>query len=432
MDTVEIKVEEGILEGEKKGECLIFRGVPYAEPPVNENRFRGPLHKKPWKGVRKAVSFASKCPQADMSKDPFYGKEFYQDPRFPQPSSSEDCLYLNIWAPAKPGKYPVAFWIHGGAFDHGSGSEMEFDGEQYAAAGVILVTINYRVGVFGFYAEEALRKENPNRSTGNYGIQDQIAALQWVYRNIHYFNGDESRITVMGQSAGGISVQTLITSPLSSGLISQAIIQSGGGAGTPVVGTRTLKQAMAVGDRVRKLCKVSNVSELRKVPAEDLVKILPELYKGENGLVFAPTLDDYILKESLSDAVINGHIADIPVMIGVTGNDITVEKGQSWRKSILFEGVEKFAEARNATSKQPVYVYAFTKKPAGDEAGAFHSSELWYMFGTLSRSWRPKERRDYSISYTMIENWTDFIKSGNPDRLWHPYTDEEKFIRQFM
>lgn len=432
MDTVEIKVEEGMLRGEKKGECMIFRGVPYAEPPVNENRFRGPLHKKPWKGVREATAFSAKCPQADMSKDAFWGKEFYGDPNYPLPEDSEDCLYLNIWAPSKPGKYPVAFWVHGGAFDHGFGSEMAFDGEQYAAAGVILVTINYRVGVFGFYADESLRKENPNRSTGNYGIQDQIAALQWVFRNIHNFGGDESRITVMGQSAGAISVQTLISSPISSGLISKAIIQSGGGVDTPIVHTRTMKEAIATGDEIRKLCKVKSVAELRKVPAEKLISILPDLYKDRQGLTFGPTVDDYILKSDLSSAVKNGTIANIPVMIGMTGNDITVEEGQSWRKSLIFEGIEKFAQQRIAKSDKPVYVYSFTKRLAGDEAGAFHSSELWYMFGTLYRSWRPKERRDYSISYTMIEDWTDFIKNANPDRLWHPYTDDEKFIRQFM
>ena len=236
----------------------------------------------------------------------------------------------------------------------------------------------------------------------------------------------------MGQSAGAISVQTLISSPISSGLISKAIIQSGGGVDTPIVHTRTMKEAIATGDEIRKLCKVKSVAELRKVPAEKLVSILPDLYKDRQGLTFGPTVDDYILKSDLSSAVKNGTIANIPVMIGMTGNDITVEEGQSWRKSLIFEGIEKFAQQRIAKSDKPVYVYSFTKRLAGDEAGAFHSSELWYMFGTLYRSWRPKERRDYSISYTMIEDWTDFIKNANPDRLWHPYTDDEKFIRQFM
>lgn len=431
METVNIKVEEGILQGEKKGECLIFRGVPYAEPPIRENRFRAPVPKKPWEGVREALKFEKQCPQVDMSKDTFWGKEFYGDPKYPLPECSEDCLYLNVWAPAKPGKYPVAFWVHGGAFDHGFSSEMEFDGEQYAASGVILVTIQYRVGVFGFYADETLKKENPNHTTGNYGILDQIAALQWVYRNICAFGGDENRITVMGQSAGAISVQTLISSPVSSGLVHNAILHSGAGVGTPLVQTRTMKEALATGDQIRKLCNVKSVSELRRVPAEKLVEILPALYENREGLVFGPVVDQYVLKESLSDALEHGHVSDVPMMIGVTGDDLSVENG-TWRKSMIFEGTENFALARNAHSRQPVYVYAFTKKLPGDDAGSFHSSDLWYVFGTLSRCWRPMERRDYSISYTMIRNWTDFIKTGNPGKEWRPYTASGRFVRQFM
>lgn len=431
MDTVEIRVEEGILRGEKKRECLIFKGVPYAEPPVNENRFRAPVAKKHWDGVKDALQFPPMCPQMDMSKDPFWGKEFYGDPKYPLPKQSEDCLYLNIWAPARPGRYPVAFWIHGGAFDHGFGSEMEFDGEQFAASGVIFVAVQYRVGVFGFYADEALRKENPNRSTGNYGIMDQIAALQWVYRNIRSFGGDESRITVMGQSAGAISVQTLLASPLSSGLIHSAIMHSAAGIDTDLIHTRTMKQALQTGSDIRVLSKIKTVADMRRLPAQKLVEILPALYEKKEGLTFGPVVDDHILCENISDAVKEGRCADVPMMIGVTGNDLSVEDG-AWPKSMIFEGVTKLAEARNQHSSKPVYVYAFTRKLPGDDRGAFHSSDLWYVFGTLSRCWRKMERRDYSISYTMIRNWTDFIKNDNPGKEWRAYTDEEKFVRQYI
>lgn len=431
MDTAEVKVEEGILKGEKKGEVLIFRGVPYAEPPVNELRFRAPVAKKPWDGVKEALKFPPMCPQADMSKDPFWGKEFYGDAKYPLPEMSEDCLYLNIWAPSKPGRYPVAFWIHGGAFDHGFASEMEFDGEQFAAAGVILVAVQYRVGVFGFYADEALKKENPNRSTGNYGIMDQIAALQWVWRNIRFFGGDETKITLMGQSAGAISVQTLLASPLSSGLIHSAILQSGGGVDNGITKARTMKQACQTGSDIRVLSKIKTVADMRRLPANKLVELLPELYKKRDGLTFGPVVDDYVLKEDICEAVKEGHISDVPIMIGVTGNDLSVEDG-AWRRSALFEGTKNFALARIEHSDRPVYVYAFTKKLPGDEAGAFHSSELWYMFGTLSRCWRKMERRDYSISYTMIRNWTDFMKTGIPAKEWRPYSEEEAFVRQFM
>lgn len=431
METVDIRVEEGILRGEKKGECLIFRGVPYAEPPVNENRFRAPVSKKRWEGVKEALKFPPMCPQADMSKDPFWGKEFYGDSRYPLPRQSEDCLYMNIWAPSKPGRYPVAFWIHGGAFDHGFASEMEFDGEQFASSGVIFAAIQYRVGVFGFYADEALRRENPNRSTGNYGIMDQIAALQWVWRNIRSFGGDETRITVMGQSAGAISVQTLLASPLSSGLIHSAIMHSAAGVDTDLVRTRTMKQAMQTGSDIRVLTGIKTVADLRRMPAEKLVSILPALYEKKEGLVFGPVVDDYLLRENISDALKEGRCADVPMMIGVTGNDLTVVDGE-WRKSMIFQGVQNLAEARMEKSTKPVFVYAFTRKLPGDDNGAFHSSDLWYVFGTLSRCWRKMERRDYSISYTMIRNWTDFIKNDDPGQPWRACSKDEKFIRQFI
>jgi para-nitrobenzyl esterase len=433
MKTVKVSVEQGILEGELKGGCMIFRGVPYAKAPVGDLRFKAPQDPDHWTGVRPALEYGAICPQYEI-KDGFYGKEFYTDPKYPTPAMSEDCLFLNIWAPEtkKGDGYPVAFWIHGGAFDHGFSNEMEFDGMQYALRDTILVSINYRVGVFGFMALEDLRREDANKSVGNYGILDQIKALKWVRKNIEQFGGDPDRITVFGQSAGALSTQTLISSPLTRGMIHAAIMQSGAGSASPLIKDVTPEEAYKVGKKVMDTLNVRYVRELRNVPAEKLVSVLPELYKEFQGLCFSPVKDGWVLTENYQECIDNDHIHDIPYMIGCTRNDITIEEGEDGRKSALFKGCVDFAEQRIFNSDEPVYVYYFARKLPGDEAGSFHSSELWYMFGTLDRCWRPMERHDYTLSMTMLDMWTDFMKKADPGRGWKAYTEKDHFIRQLM
>lgn len=431
MKTIQVKTKLGILEGESKVNSMIFRGVPYAEAPVGDRRFKVPMKKAKWEGIYEALEFKSQCPQPDPTEG-FYGKEFYTDPKYPLPPQSEDCLYLNIWAPKKEGKFPVAFWIHGGAFDHGFSSEMEFDGEKYASHDVILVTVNYRVGVFGFYADPVLTKENTFHTTGNYGLLDQIMALQWVYDNIDAFHGDRNRITVFGQSAGAMSTQALITSPLTKGLIHSAIFQSGAGVENGITRTKKMSDAYHTGDVIRKLCKVKNVNALRKLDANKLVSILPELYKECGGLAFGPVNDGYFLQEDMDVAAKNGRIHNIPYMIGMTSDDITIEKGTDARKSKFYEGCMKFLELRLIYSKKPCYMYYFSKNLPSDDAGAFHSSELWYMFGTLDRCWRNMNARDYRLSEAMITAWTNFMKDDDPGAQWKPYTKKEQFVRNFM
>ena len=433
MNTVRVTVEQGTLEGELKGSCMIFRGVPYAKAPVGDLRFKAPQAPEAWNGVRKALEFGPICPQIEI-KDGFYGKEFYTDPKYPIPAQSEDCLYLNIWAPEKKSAegYPVAMWIHGGAFDHGFSSEMEFDGAQYAMRDTILVSINYRVGVFGFMALEDLRREDPNRSVGNYGILDQIMALRRIRKNIEKFGGDPERITVFGQSAGAMSVQTLISSPLTRGMIHSAIIQSGGGYANPLIRDVTPEAAYLTGRKIMDLLGVRYVRELRNVPAEKLVSILPDVYKNAGGLVFGPIIDSWVMTEGFQECIDNDHIHDIPYMIGCTRNDISIEPGTDGRKSALFKGCTDFADQRNANSDEPVYVYYFARALPGDDAGAFHSSELWYMFGTLDRCWRPMQRHDFTLSISMLDMWTDFMKKADPGRGWKAYTEENHFIRQLM
>lgn len=431
MNTIQVKTKLGILEGEAKVSSMIFRGVPYAEPPIGDRRFKVPMKKAKWDGVYQALEFGAQCPQADPTSG-FYGKEFYTDERYPLPKQSEDCLYLNIWAPKKEGKYPVAFWIHGGAFDHGFGSEMEFDGDKFVSHDVILVTINYRVGVFGFYADQELTKENNFRTTGNYGLLDQIEALKWVYENIEAFHGDKDRITVFGQSAGAISTQALISSPLTKGMIHSAIFQSGAGIDNGLSSTKKLTDAYAISERIKKLCKVKSVAGLRRVKADRLVEILPELYKENQGLAFGPVNDGYVLIEDMNSCAKNGRIHDIPYMIGMTSQDITIEKGMDARKSKFYESCINFSNIRATYSRKPIYMYYFSRQLPSDDAGAFHSSELWYVFGTLDRCWRDMTVRDYRLSESMITAWTNFMKYDDPGVQWKPYTRKQQFIRNFL
>ena len=418
-----VQTRYGLLEGTDCGSFSVFKGIPYACPPVGALRFRAPQPPVPWEGVRKADHFSAQCPQLSIT-DGLYGKEFYTDPAYPLPPMSEDCLYLNIWVPAdikEPA--PVAFWIHGGGFDHGFGSEMEFDGKAYAERGVILVTINYRVGVFGFFACPELTEEDEAHACGNQGILDQIAALHWVKDNIAAFGGDPERITVFGQSAGAMSVQTLITSPLSRELMCGAIMQSGGGLRNGLVNDILPETAYGYGKRIMELCGAENLKEMRALPAGTFTGILPDLYR-EGLRPFRPVQDGYVLCENYVTAAAEGHTAVVPYMTGITADDIGVrDKAED---SELYKGCVRFAE----TVKTPVFMYFFNHSLPGDQSGAFHSSELWYTFGTLDRCWRPMDAGDYALSNLMLDCWTSFMKTGSPQHDWEPY-GTSAYIREF-
>ena len=248
-------------------EVLIYKGIPYAAPPVGDLRWREPQPVIPWSGVKTCDTFGAAAPQKLTDPGSFYDKEFYaQSPHV----KNEDCLYLNVWTPAA-GKVkaglPVAMWIHGGAYRNGFGHEDEFDGVAWAEHGVILVTINYRLGILGFLSHPELTAESPNNFSGNYGILDQIAALKWIKANIAQFGGNPDNVTVFGQSAGAGSVQTLVASPLTKGLIHRAIIQSGGGIGSRP-GT-ILADAEQSGESIMRFYGCSTLSEMRAVAAEE-------------------------------------------------------------------------------------------------------------------------------------------------------------------
>ncbi len=416
-----VKTEQGLLQGilSQDERTAVFRGVPYAQPPVGELRFRRPQKKEPWEGVLPCEEFKARCYQADLASMDFYGKEFYDEM---VPPCSEDCLYLNIWAPAdakKGDRLPVLFWIHGGAFLHGCGTEKEFDGEGFAKKGVILVTINYRVNVFGFFAHPELDRENEEGISGNYGIFDQLFALSWVRENISAFGGDPEKITIAGQSAGCMSVQTIISSPLSKGLLRGAILQSGGGYPSlrPTAGK---ENAVSISEELMKALSVSTVEELRKIPAGKLCEAAyAVLGSGASG--WGPHVDGFLLPDITDRQAETGAIRNIKYMIGSTGNDI----GDG---AFLQNSERGFCENLLKLGFSPAYFYYFDRKLPGDDAGAFHSCELWYEFETYPRCWRPWEDCDRELSRILSSYWANFVKTGDPNGpglpLWKAYTAE--------
>lgn len=415
-----VTVREGQLEG-----CLstdlnyvVFKGVPYAEPPVGELRWKRPQPKTPWEGVRSAKEFSAKAPQADLTREGFYAKEFYTEETI---ARDEDCLYLNIWAPAEmpEKKMPVFFWIHGGAFLHGCGAEKEFDGEQFVKNGVIFVSINYRVGALGFMAHPDLAKENEEGISGNYGIYDQVAALNWVYENIAAFGGDPEQITVAGQSAGCMSVQVLISSKLTKGKIKRAVLQSGGGLNALSRDT-SLESRYEVTNLLMEALGAKTIEEMRAVPAEKIAEVQYTINTG-GGLGWVPVTDGVLLAGGTDDLALRGEVHDIDYMIGSTGNDIGYEV------RFLEKSAVNWAKNQLKLLRKPSYLYYFDRKLPGDDAGAFHSCELWYVFHTLNRAWRPWEECDWELEGVVSSYWANFAKYGDPNGeglpTWHPYTE---------
>jgi para-nitrobenzyl esterase len=401
---------------------FVYKGIPYAAPPVGELRWKEPQPVVPWEGIKVADNFGPAAIQNDQVPGSFYQKEFFFDG---DPVRSEDCLYLNIWTPA-PGqqdkKLPVAMWIHGGAYMQGFGHEPEFDGEEWAKRNVILVTINYRLGIPGFMAHPLLTEESPNHTSGNYGILDQIAALKWIKNNIGQFGGDPDNVTIFGQSAGAGSVMTLVSSPLTTGLIRKAIIQSGGGLRS-IGGHNTLKDAEQTGKEIIDLSGISTLSEMRSLPADSLLKLMSKYMEiKKRWIMLSPNADGYVTDDSFSNRAKEGKLHNMPFMIGQTGNDM----------GNMASSIADFCLLLEEQGHIPAYSYNFIRPLPGDSAGAFHSSELWYIFGTLDRCWRPLTEEDHVLSQKMIDYWTNFVTYGDPNGKtytgWKPYTRDSRYI----
>ncbi len=434
-----IETRCGKIKGVDMGDYMLYRGIPYAKPPVGELRWREPQPFS-WEGIWQADDFRSRCMQED-TPDPLYTKEFFSDEAYRR-RMDEDCLYLHIWTPKgmEGGSCPVAFWIHGGAFLSGYASEMEFDGAEYCRRGVILVSVEYRCNLFGFLAHPWLSGENPQHSSGNYGMLDQIAALRWVYDNIAAFGGDPHNITVFGQSAGAMSVQTLVSSSLTEGLIAGAILQSGGSYGGGIHRDLPLKEAESYGLVLSDILKAGSLEEMRQKPAEEIMKAMRPLFGAvmpkAKGLFLTPVIDGYVLKDGYYALIDQGKIRDIPYLIGCTKHDILVEKDQYDKpeEQPLYNGSMAFCHKLEALGRKPAYMYYFTRELPGDQNGAFHSSELWYMFGTLKRCWRPWEQADYTLSGRMLDYWTNFMKYGDPNgeglTHWKECTKRSAYVQE--
>ena len=444
-----LTVEGGQIQGVPADVAgvTVFRGIPFAAPPIGENRWRAPQPVVPWEGVRLCDKFGHPAFQAAHYPGGYTTEWGYGD----EAPYSEDCLYLNVWtkAPGQTGKkLPVAVWIFGGGMREGWGSEPEFDGQEWAGKDVVLVSFNYRVGPFGFFAHPELSAEDPEHATGNWGTLDQIQALKWVKKNIAQFGGDPDNVMIFGQSAGGRSVKFLSASPLTRGLFNKAVIMSGSGLvdprkpaqplfpGGPVMPAQkmtTLSEAEASVKEVADWANFKDLAALRRASTETIFAMgtLYTQVTGKRSVLssspISPYIDGYVLNESFDDACINGNLAQVPYMIGYTLNDAGNMRDQ----------IQDFCLNREQMGGQ-AWAYQFARPLPTDGRpnvlqGAFHSSDLWFVFKSLKNCWRPWTPGDWDLSEKMLTAWSNFAKYANPNGPdggdWKPYTaDNQTFM----
>ena len=445
---LKVKVEQGKVHGKliNEGKVRAFLGIPFAAPPVGDLRWKAPEPAPKWKGVRDATHYGAHCMQIP-----------FPDMIFQDAGMSEDCLYLNVFAPAKTkksSKLPVMFWIHGGGYFGGSASEPRHNGDFLPTKGVVLVTINYRLGVFGFLDTEDLLKEG-NGSAGNYGLMDIIAALHWVHANVAKFGGDPENVTIFGESAGSFAVSTLMASPMAQGLFTKAIGESGAALGSGLGGKSAAAAAMAETAWTRSL-GAKSLAELRAIPAETILSAA----RKAGPLRFSPVIDGKVLTEPVAETYAEGKQSHVPLLAGwnrdeggtAAAKDMTAAKwraeaekrfgdraaefldaypgndnAQAERSAIDFSGdlfiafgTWKWIEAQVKTGDAPVYRYHFELAAPPSkfhpESEAFHSDDIEYVFGTLDTRpgavWRPEDRK---LSEEIMSYWTNFAKTGDPN-----------------
>jgi para-nitrobenzyl esterase len=451
---IKIKTSSGILDGcRENGNIDVFRGVPYAQPPVGDNRFRRAIELVTPDEERDCTCFRPACVQ----------EQFGNAVAFP---TSEDCLYLNIWAPAEnKSGLPVMFWIFGGGFNNGSAADPDFDGRNMAARGVVLVTVSYRIGVLGFLAHPSLSADDADGLSGNYGLTDQILALQWVKKNITAFGGNPDNITIFGQSAGGISCRMHLVSPLSRGLFRHAIIESGGGLNEadPV---RPVGEYMEI---VREIMKRLGWSEdvLKTASPEQLNHEMQRMSREVLGpkelFFFQPVIDDYVLLDVPGNSIAKGEYdrnADIicGTVLGDSwmfsrkvreqiGDDPARAKGfamspfASFAKNNVMRGFPAihtyFMDRVIPDPLDPASLGPFPhngKGPGGNNTTP-HGSEIQYVFGTYAEKPRKWEEYDTRLSEAMMSYWVNFAAKGDPNgegtENWTPYTDSSPKTMQF-
>jgi para-nitrobenzyl esterase len=455
-----VKVEGGLISGgvSSAGDVHFFKGVPFAAPPVGSLRWKAPQPVVPWDGVRACVQFGPSPMQNAPAPFMMWSEEYL----IREKPIGEDCLYLNVWTGAKTAKEkrPVLVWIYGGAFVSGGTNVPIYDGEAMARKGVVFVSIAYREGIFGFFSHPDLTRESGHKASGNYGLMDQIAALTWVQKNIAAFGGDPGNVTIAGQSAGSMSVNCLVASPLAAGLFQKAIGESGASF---TFGNPGLANVEAEGQ------KLGDISGLRSLSAADLMKKAP----GFRG----PVIDGYVLPEPIANLFKEGKENKVSLLTGWNEDEgilfSALKKAQDFRleadtkygvdsstflrlfpagtdseaavsqvklsRDMLF-GIQNYTWATIVSEQGlKVYVYRFVRKPptvsGAPKYGAYHTAEVPYAYDNLKFVKRPWEPVDYNLADAMSSYWVNFAKAGDPNGMglvaWSPYKASDSKIMIF-
>jgi len=464
------KIESGLIQGTVEDGLSVYRGIPYAAPPIGDLRWRAPLPAPKWDGVRAAIEFGRACIQSNPAIANL-------------PAPSEDCLYLNVWTPARSNKdrLAVMVWIHGGGFIAGATAEQLYHGENLAKKGVVVVSIGYRLGAFGFLAHPALSAENERHVSGNYGLLDMIAALKWVKRNISAFGGDPGRVTIFGESAGGIAVSMLCASPLAKGLFHGAISQGGGSfgpirsGGGPGENVQSLADAERAGEKWALKAGASSAADLRKLPPDKLMTSMP----GEG--VAWPVMDGWVIPDDQYKLYQAGKYNDTPILVGYNSDEGATFPGARTPEAHI-ESVrqryDNFAERlltlypagegtlaktardlirdtafgwhtwtwvrlQSMTGKSKTFLYYFDHHPEypADSPkagfGAAHSDEMPLVFQQFGLPGRPQATdSDRAMSDIITTYWTNFAKSGDPNGHslpdWPAYSNEKPQTMYFL
>jgi len=463
-----VKAPSGSVEGAMDGQIRVFKGIPYAAPPVGAGRWAAPKPAPAWTGVRAAKELGAACWQ------PVGSTSIYADP---PPRMSEDCLNLNVWSAKDAKKAPVIVWIHGGSLVTGFGGEPLYDGASWARQGVVVVSVNYRLGVLGYLAHPALSAESPDKVSGNWGLLDQIEALRWVKNNIAAFGGDPGNVTIAGESAGGLSVMYLMASPLARGLFHKAIAESAYMVSTPALRDSPFGDTAAetVGTRLAERLKATSLADLRAMDAKTITETAPKVGYSPFG-----TVDGKVLTRQLVETFDRGEQARVPLLAGfnsgeirsltvlapptpktpadyeaairtnykdLAGEYLRLYPAAGMRESILAatrDGIYGWTAERLALKQtaagQRAYLYLFDHGyPAADSAGlhGFHASELPYAFGNLNRLtpvWPkpPSTPSEARLAEAMSSYWTSFAKTGAPvakgEAAWKPYDGDAAYM----